>query len=50
MKKTYIFLNIINMLGPLGGKVNTRWIPQLDMESIFTKIIYEISWSWGTFM
>ena len=28
-----------------GGKVNTRRIPQPDIESIFTKIIYEIFWS-----
>ena len=26
----------------LGGKVNTRRMSQPDMESIFTKIIYEI--------
>jgi len=32
----------------LGGKVNTRRIPQPDMESIFTKIIYEIFWSYET--
>ena len=29
----------------LGGKVNIRWMSQPDMESIFTKIIYEIFWS-----
>ena len=29
----------------LGGKVNTRRMSQLDMEPIFTKIIYEIFWS-----
>ena len=29
----------------LGGKVNTRGMSQPDMESIFTKIIYEIFWS-----
>jgi len=29
----------------LGGKINTRRISQPDMGSIFTKIIYEISWS-----
>ena len=29
----------------LGGKVNTRRMSQPDMESIFTKIIYEIFWS-----
>ena len=29
----------------LGGKVNTRRMSQSDMESIFTKIIYEIFWS-----
>ena len=28
-----------------GGKVNTRRMSQPDMESIFTKIIYEIFWS-----
>jgi len=30
----------------LGGKINTRRISQPDMESIFTKIIYEIFWSY----
>ena len=30
---------------PLGGKVNTRWMSQPDMESIFRKMIYEIFWS-----
>ena len=29
----------------LGGKVNTRRMSQPDMESIFTKIIYELFWS-----
>ena len=29
----------------LGGKVNTRRMSQPDMESIFTKIIYEVFWS-----
>ena len=29
----------------LDGKVNTRRMSQPDMESIFTKIIYEIFWS-----
>ena len=29
----------------LSGKVNTRRMSQPDMESIFTKIIYEIFWS-----
>ena len=29
----------------LGGKVNTRRMSQPDMESIFTKIIFEIFWS-----
>ena len=29
----------------LGGKVNTRRMSQPDMESILTKIIYEILWS-----
>ena len=29
----------------LGGKVNTRRMSHPDMESIFTKIIYEIFWS-----
>ena len=29
----------------LGGKVNTRLMSQPEMESIFTKIIYEIFWS-----
>ena len=29
----------------LGGKVNTRRMSQPDMESIFTKTIYEIFWS-----
>ena len=29
----------------LGGKVNTIRMSQPDMESIFTKIIYEIFWS-----
>jgi len=28
-----------------GGKVNTRRMSQPDMESIFTKIIYELFWS-----
>ena len=30
----------------LGGKVNTRRMSQPDMESTFTKIMYEIFWSW----
>ena len=30
----------------LGGKVNTRRMSHPDMESIFTKIIYEIFWSY----
>ena len=30
----------------LGGKVNTRRISQPDMESIFTKIINKIFWSY----
>ena len=34
----------------LGGKVNTRRMSQPDMESIFTKIIYEIFWSLETIM
>ncbi len=34
----------------LGGKVNTRWMSQPDMESIFTKIIYEIFWLQETIM
>ena len=34
----------------LGGKVNTRRMSQPDMESIFTKIIYEIFWSEETIM
>ena len=34
----------------LGGKVNTRRMLQPDMESIFTKIIYEIFWSYETIM
>ena len=34
----------------LGGKVNTRLMSQPDMESIITKIIYEIFWSWETSM
>ena len=34
----------------LGGKVNTRRMSQPDMESIFTKIIYEIFWSKETIM
>ena len=34
----------------LGGKVNTRRMSQLDLESIFTKIIYEIFWSQETIM
>ena len=34
----------------LGGKVNTRRMSQPDMESIFTKIIYEIFWSYETIM
>ena len=34
----------------LGGKVNTRRIPQPDMESIFTKIIKELFWSDETIM
>ena len=34
----------------LGGKVNTRQMSQPDIESIFTKIIYEIFWSWETVM
>ena len=29
----------------LGGKVNTRRMSQPDIESIFTKINYEIFWS-----
>ena len=29
----------------VGGKVNTRRMSKPDMESIFTKIIYEIFWS-----
>ena len=29
----------------LGGKVNTRRMLQPDIESIFTKIIYELFWS-----
>ena len=29
----------------LGGKVDTRRMSQPDMESIFTKMIYEIFWS-----
>ena len=33
----------------LGGKANTRQMSQLDMEFIFTKIIYEIFWSKETF-
>jgi len=32
----------------LGGKVNTRRMSQPDMESIFTKIIYKIFWSYET--
>ena len=28
----------------LGGKVDTRRMSQPEMESIFTKIIYEIFW------
>ena len=34
----------------LGGKVNTRRMSKPDMESIFTKIIYEIFWSKETIM
>ena len=34
----------------LGGNVNTRRVSQPDMESIFTKIIYEIFWSLETIM
>ena len=34
----------------LGGKVNTRLMSQPDKGSIFTKIIYEIFWSWETIM
>ena len=34
----------------LGGKVNTKRMSQPDMESIFTKIIYEIFWSKKTIM
>ena len=26
-------------------KINTRWMSQPDIESIFTKIIYEVFWS-----
>ena len=33
-----------------GGKINTRRISQPDMESFFTKIIYEIFWSYETIM
>ena len=29
----------------LGVKVNSRWLSHPDIESIFTKIIYEIFWS-----
>ena len=32
----------------LGGKVNSRRMSKSDMESIFTKIIYEIFWSQET--
>ena len=38
---TFLYCSVLS----LGGKVNTRRISQPDMESIFTKIIYEIFWS-----
>ena len=40
----YAFFVLQSVLS-LGGKVNTRRMSQPDMESIFTKIIYEIFWS-----
>ena len=38
------------VLQSLGGKVHTRRMSKPDMESIFTKIIYEIFWSEETIM
>ena len=40
ISEVYAFF-VLQLLS-VGGKVNTRRIPQPNMESIFTKIIYEI--------
>ena len=49
ISEVYAFFFYLSVLS-LGGKVNTRPMSQHDMESIFTKIIYEIFWSIETIM
>ena len=49
ISEVYAFCTAVYLLS-LGGKVNTRRMSQPDMESIFTKIIYQIFCSWEIIM